>query len=51
MQVADEFADGGVGDAAQSRRFETGRGEIGYELGEVLAIVRDGVRRGVLNSA
>jgi hypothetical protein len=39
MQKADEFADGGVRDVAESRRLQTGRREKQYELLKVLAIV------------
>jgi len=51
VQVADEFADGVVRDGSESGRLEAGRGEIVEELGEVFAVIGDGVRRGVLYGA
>ena len=51
VQVADEFSDSVVRDGGESGWLEAGGGEIVEELGEVFAVVGNGVRRGVLYGA
>jgi hypothetical protein len=48
VEVADEFADGGVCDGAEGRRVKTGWRKVGDELAEVLAIIGYCVGRRVL---